>query len=165
MPISTSGVITAADDLATIDGKRSGATRASDFAVVGDVNRGTQLNFGLSNVPAGSAVVLQAPAASGTIAAEGVASIQYAAPLTEATVALASTTTNLIINPAGTIAALTVTLPAASDGKKLTFSSSQIITALTLTPAGDDTVANDVTAMTAGQAVTLIARSGVWYRG
>lgn len=166
MPISSTGVITAAKPLNTLDGQVSGVTRQEDFAVCGNVNPGTQLKFDLTNVTAGTAVTLTAPSASGTLAAEGVVAIQYAAPLTGATVALASTTTNLIVNPAGTIAELTITLPAASDGKKFTVTSSQIVTTLTLTPAGDDTIQTDVTTLAAaGDGFTFVARSGVWYRG
>jgi len=102
---------------------------------------------------------------NGSGALSWVNSMQYSAPLTGVTVDILDPTTNLIVNPAGTIAALTLTLPPASDGKKFTVSSSEIITALTLTPDGSDTIKNNVTAMTAGQAFTFIARSGVWYRG
>jgi hypothetical protein len=165
MPISSTGEITAARGLTTLDGQRSGVTRESDFAICNDVNHTTQLKFATTNVTAGTAVTLTAPAASGTVAVEGVSSIQYAAPLTGATVALAATTTNLIINPAGTIAELTITLPAASDGKKITISSSEIVTALTLTPDGSDTIKNKLAAFTAGGVVTFVARSTVWYRG
>jgi hypothetical protein len=165
MPINSSGVPTAQRALNTLDGQPTGVVHKSDFAVCDDVNPATQVKLAVTNVPAGTAVTIEAPAGSGTLALEGVSSLQYSAPVTGATVALESTTSNLIVNPAGTIAALTITLPAASDGKIFTISSSQIITALTLTPAGSDTIKNDVTAMTAGQAFSLIARSTVWYQG
>lgn len=166
MPISAStGAATAEKPLNTLDGQSTGCVHAGDFAIVDNDDVAKQIRFSTSAVTSGTPVVLTAPAASGSLAVSGVSAIQYSAPLTGASVAIASTTRNLIVNPAGTIAELTLTLPAASDGKIFTVSSSQIVTTLTLTPDGEDTIKNDVTALTAGQAFTLVARSGVWYRG
>lgn len=60
--------------------------------------------------------------------------VQYETPATGATVTVASDTHVLQLNPAGTIAALTVVFPAAPYNKQLlTISSSQIVTAVTVT--------------------------------
>lgn len=59
------------------------------------------------------------------------------APLTGATLTVDAQTKQLIVNPAGTIAALTVNLPAASsstpyNGQKIGICGTQVVTALTL---------------------------------
>lgn len=81
----------------------------------------------------------------------GAGPYQYVAPLTGASVTVNAATRNLIIDPAGTIAALTVTTPAASaliDGQAFGMCSSQVVTALTLTAGSGTTVNNAPTAMT-----------------
>ena len=63
--------------------------------------------------------------------------IQYEAPLTGATVAINDSTESLIVDPAGTIAALTVTMPANPyDGQYVEVATTQTVTALTQTAAG-----------------------------
>lgn len=107
------------------------------------------------------------------LAAIGALPYQYAAPLTGTTVAVAATTGSMVIDPAGTIAALTLTLPAASalvDNQTLAISSSQTITSLTLTPGSGTTVSNSPTALTisttAAYGYKLIYRAAntKWYR-
>ena len=63
-----------------------------------------------------------------------VGSVQYVTPTTGATVTVNATgKVALLINPAGTLLALTVALPGSpSDGDVVTISSSQIITGLTI---------------------------------
>lgn len=84
-------------------------------------------------------------------------------PLTGATVVMSTTTSNNIVNPAGTIAALTVTMPAAPvDGQVCRILFTQVVTALTLTgctPA--------VTAAAAGQTMTFRRNTAgtTWFRG
>src|SRR5882672_3856455 len=61
------------------------------------------------------------------------AAVQNSVPLTGASVTVGNGVNKLFINPAGTIAALTVTLPAAAalfDGQEFYINSSQIVTAL-----------------------------------
>lgn len=59
--------------------------------------------------------------------------VQAVTPTTGQTIVVAAGTTALLINPAGTLAALTVTLPASPvDGQTITIATSQIITALTV---------------------------------
>jgi len=60
--------------------------------------------------------------------------IQDAAPLTGTVVAVTGTANYLALNPAGTLATLSITLPATpTNGQPLVINSSQIITALTFT--------------------------------
>ena len=78
---------------------------------------------------------------------------QFAAPTTGQTVTVATGDSWLVLTPAGTLATLTVTLPTdRTDGEIVRVSSSQIITALTVSGAG--------TAL-AG-APTTIAAGGFW---
>ncbi len=80
---------------------------------------------------------------------------QYNAPLTGASITVANTSRRLMLEPAGTIAALTVTLPAVGAGATLlidnqTFGlcSTQVITALTMTAGSGTTLLNPATATT-----------------
>jgi hypothetical protein len=71
----------------------------------------------------------------------------------------------LVINPAGTLATGTITMPAApADGMTITFSSSQIITALTIAGNGASIV-SAVTTLPAGGGATYIYRATgtTWY--
>lgn len=75
---------------------------------------------------------------------------QYNAPLTGATLTMTGVQRRLIIEPAGTIAALTVVLPAATalvDNQLLGLCSTQIVTTLTVTAGTGTTVSNAPTAM------------------
>jgi len=64
---------------------------------------------------------------------------QFAAPLTGTTVTVTLGNTWLLLSPAGTIAALTVVLPAGVDGQEVLVTSTQIITALTVVGIGAPT--------------------------
>jgi hypothetical protein len=75
--------------------------------------------------------------------------------------------TTLILNPAGTLATGTITMPAAPvDGMTISFSSSQIITALTVSANAGQTLVSGVTALTAGGGAKYIYRETgtTWYR-
>lgn len=138
------------------DSTLTGVYSDEDFAICDEQDPTRQLQFQVSSIAANTAVVLTAPAASGTLAlsADLVPTIQYVAPLAGDSVTIA----------AGTLATLTIVLPAAADSKRVGMSSVAAITALTVTPNGADSMSNALTALTAGQAVNLIARSGKWYR-
>jgi hypothetical protein len=108
-------------------------------------------------------------------AALGLGPTQYSAPLTGATTTVAATTRQVIIDPAGTIATHTLTLPAASalvDGQKLGFCTTQIVTALTVTAGSGTTVGNAPTAMLVPVATgaascvawTYVASQTKWFR-
>lgn len=94
---------------------------------------------------------------------------QYATPLTGTSVTIGASSNGspaqaLILNPAGTLAALAVVFPSSVvDGFKLTISSSQIITALTLSGAA---ISNALPAMAAGQAAAYVwvAQANSWFR-
>lgn len=76
----------------------------------------------------------------------------YNAPLTGASITLTAQTRRLILEPAGTIAALTVVWPAAAgltDNQLMGICSRQIVTALTTTNGSGATVLDAPTALTA----------------
>ena len=115
------------------------------------------------------------------ITAMGGGKLRVEAPLTGATLTIDAQTRQLIVNPAGTIAALTVALPAASattpyDGQRFGLCGTQIVTALTLTGGTGNTFSPAVqTAMlvpvvTGAASCTeyvyskTSATAGVWFR-
>jgi len=80
----------------------------------------------------------------------GVGPYQYTAPLTGTSVTVAATSRRLIINPAGSITALTVVFPAASvlvDNQTFGLCSTQVVTGLTLTAGAGSTILNGPTAL------------------
>lgn len=89
---------------------------------------------------------------------------QHETPLTGVT--LVMTRAQLNVKPAGTIAALTVELPANPvDGQEVGINTTQIVTALTVQATGK-TVANPPTAGTAGGFMRFKYRLAdtTWYR-
>lgn len=103
------------------------------------------------------------------------------APLTGATLTLTPQHRQLIVNPAGTIAALTVAFPAASatmvNGQRIGVCGTQIVTALTATAGTGNTFGSTVTSqamlvpVVTGAASCMewvysktSATAGVWYR-
>ena len=58
---------------------------------------------------------------------------QYVTPTTGQSVTVNPDTDILLVDPAGTLATLTIVLPTGQDGKKVKIASAQILTALTVT--------------------------------
>lgn len=84
------------------------------------------------------------------VASLGAGVLTYNVPLTGATITLTSVTRQLIVEPAGTIAALTIVTPAATtlvDGQRLGVCGTQIVTTLTMTAGTGTTLSNAPTAM------------------
>lgn len=95
-------------------------------------------------------------------------SYTYNTPTTGQTVTIASGTQTAIINPAGTLAALTVTLPACNsgyDGSLVRYASEQVITALTVN-ASSGSVSGAPTSLAVGAGNAYICRGSntTWYR-
>src|SRR6266567_1328695 len=81
------------------------------------------------------------------------------APLTGASITLPVGTAKLMLQPAGTIATLTVVLPAAAslfDGEEMFIYSTQTVTALTVTPGSGTTITPSITTVTAAAPVKLV---------
>ena len=73
----------------------------------------------------------------------------------------------LVINPAGTLATGTITMPASpSDGMTIRFSSSQIITLLTVSANTGQSIVSAVTSLALGGGAVYIYRlaNTTWYR-
>jgi hypothetical protein len=88
-------------------------------------------------------------------------------PTTGFTITIANNTSTLILNPAGTLATGTITMPATPiDGQEVQITSSQTITALTVSPNASQTISNAPTTMTAGLGNKFIYHlAGTnWYR-
>lgn len=80
----------------------------------------------------------------------GAGPTQYSAPLTGASITILPTTRQVIVEPAGTIAALTIVTPAAAamvEGQRIGFCTTQIVTTLTVTAGTGVTVKNAPSAM------------------
>lgn len=91
----------------------------------------------------------------------------YQTPTTGFSYTFASGVQTLVMNPAGTLATGTITMPAApADGMTIRFSSSQIITALTLSPNSGQSVVAAVTSLVLGGSAQYIYRATntTWYR-
>jgi hypothetical protein len=72
----------------------------------------------------------------------------------------------LVLNPSGTLATYSVTMPASpSDGQPVTITSSQAITALTISPNSGQTITNPITTLVQGSATRFIyvATDTNWY--
>lgn len=94
----------------------------------------------------------------------GQAVVQYATPTTGSTVTVVTGTTALLLNPAGTLVALTVALPSSPvDGQSITIATSQILSALTVSGG---TLVGTLTTMALGGFARLVygATAGVWFR-
>lgn len=91
-------------------------------------------------------------------------SVQAAAPTTGQTVTVSSGTTALLLNPAGTLATLTVTLPSSPvDGQPLIISTSQALTALTV---NGGTIVGTLTTLALGGYAYFVygATATKWFR-
>lgn len=93
----------------------------------------------------------------------------YNVPIAAATVTIPAfdgPIQHVLLEPAGTLATLTVTLPVAADGQTVVISSSQIVTTLTLNSAAG-TVLGAITALAAnalGTHYTWSATANKWFR-
>lgn len=99
--------------------------------------------------------------------AAGALAYTYNAPLTGFAITVANDIAQLVLEPAGTLATGTVTLPAApEDGDTVGISTTQTITALTISPNAGQTVADAPTTLGVGGAVRFLYRSAntTWYR-
>lgn len=91
-----------------------------------------------------------------------VETVQYVQPVAAATVAGASSV--LVVDPAGTLATLTITFPVAPvDGQAFTISSTQIVTLLSFSGG---TIVGAITALAVGGFAKFVysSSSGKWHR-
>ncbi len=88
-------------------------------------------------------------------------------PTTGFTITVANNTSTLILNPAGTLATGTVTMPATPiDGQEVRFSSTQTVTTLTVSPNTSQTISNAPTTIAPGQGYAWIYHLATtnWFR-
>lgn len=91
----------------------------------------------------------------------------YNVPVTGFSLTIGAGIQALILNPAGTLATGTVIMPAAPvDGQVTSVSSTQIITALTVSPNTGQSIANAPTTLAAGAGFRYLYRAAntTWYR-
>lgn len=101
------------------------------------------------------------------LGALGVSVYDYQVPASGFAITIPNGTKRLVLNPAATLAAGTVTMPAAPyDGQEVGISSTQVITALTLSPNTGQTIADAITTIGVGGAATFLynATTAAWYR-
>lgn len=106
---------------------------------------------GLETIPADTNVASGGGAETVKITTQqlGINSPTYAEPLTGATIVVPAGQSALVLNPADTIAALTVTLPPNPyDGQIFRIGSSATVTALTLNTSDSSTIKQNPTALT-----------------
>ncbi len=107
---------------------------------------------GLEYVPADTSATGGQQPQSGkfSILSLGGGVLTYNVPVTGDTITLTNVTRQLIVEPAGTIAALTVVLPAATtllNGQRLGICGTAIVTTLTMTAGSGTTISGGATAM------------------
>lgn len=88
-------------------------------------------------------------------------------PGTGFSITISNGVSSLILDPAGTLATGTIVLPAApTDGQLVNVSSSQIITALTVSPNSGQSIKNAPTTLTAGGGFKYLymVSNATWYR-
>lgn len=93
--------------------------------------------------------------------------VQYATPTTGQTVTVANTEADvrMIINPAGTLLALTVAMPSTPyNGQKVEMASTQVVTTLTMTSGG--TILGGLTSLAVNSfgTWTYYSPNTAWYR-
>lgn len=124
-------------------------------------------------VPADTALASGQPPQTVKVPMSSIASGAYAVVVATAgsTVTIPNNITNYVLNPAATLATLTVVMPSAPyDGQVVRVSSSQTVTALTLNGNTGQTVSNSPTALTIsttanyGYAFVYQASSSKWFR-
>lgn len=99
--------------------------------------------------------------------AVGLGPYVYNAPLTGASITLTNLQRRLVLEPAGTIAALTVVFPAATtlvDGQLFSMCTTQIVTSLTLTAGSGTSILNGPTALLVPVATGAASCVGWIYR-
>lgn len=88
-------------------------------------------------------------------------------PTTGFSIAVAVGTRLLLLDPAGTLATGTITMPAApGDGERLRIASSQTVTSLTMNPAAGQTLKGALTTIAANGFAEweYVSATSTWYR-
>lgn len=136
-----------------------------------EIDRSSNSNAAVDWPSTGRRIVKLEPAAAAFIRAlrafAALTSYKYRAPLSGDTITLDANDKALQIDPAGTIAALTVVLPPSPKHRDtVEISTSQTITTLTVSPAGAETVMGGSFMLTANGGASWRYRSGntTWFK-
>jgi hypothetical protein len=145
-----------------VGGSGVGNVYADSGAVTNQFNRGALVVNGGMGV-SGNAVV------QGNVITQGGRydrSANVAIPVTTGNIILDNSKHTTVVNPAGTIAALTITMPDAFDGTDIRISFTQAVTAITHTPKAGDTIIGALTTATAGSFAQFlyVSNTTTWYR-
>jgi hypothetical protein len=129
------------------------------------INAGTQLPIALSIA---GVAKLTVDVNGNTILANAQADKSYSlqVPTTGFTITIGNNISTLLLNPAGTLATGTITMPATPiDGQIVRLATTQTITALTVSPNAGQTISGNVTTLTAAAPATYMYNlSGTkWY--
>lgn len=150
---------------ASVAASRFSPTGATAPSTAGIYLPGTnRLGFGIV-----SANVGEFDASGNFLTRKGVADPNYSkqTPTTGFAITIADNTQTLILKPAGTLATGTITMPANPiEGQQVRIMTSQIITALTLSPNSGQTIIAAPATLGAGQGVAFIysVADTTWYR-
>lgn len=180
MPITKVGsTITETAPIGLDEFNRTGVIRAEAFAICDNFDFIKQIQFDPSALTTNTTLTLTAPSGSGgvvTLPTSGtlstssdllVQTIQFATPTAGQTVTITAGTQNLILKPAGTLATLTVVMPTTpANGTTVAIASTQIVTTLTHSAGGSDTLNGALAAFTANGFAKYIYRTAdtSWYR-
>jgi hypothetical protein len=139
------------------------------LSTVGSIPSTDVSGLGSMSVQASTAVSITGGTITGVTINGGtdVEKIEYNAPVTGFSYTIANATNDLILKPAGTLATGAVTMPATPvDGQVVRLSSTQIITALTVSANAGQTISAPVTTITANGYASWIYRltDTNWYR-
>lgn len=153
-------------------------TAAPTFTLAGSLSNGSggggdfilqttqsSAGSGVQNTPATALTLKGGTQAVVTAAARGDSGYGYAAPTTGGTVTLGAGVYNQIIDPAGTLATLTINMtPSPFDGQMVAIKVSQVVTALTVSGNGNS-IAGNPTSAAVGSSFTGIYRAAntTWY--
>jgi hypothetical protein len=137
-------------------------TSTGDLIIGNGANSATRLGIGANTY----VLTSNGTTASWSAAAGGVQNYDYQVSTTGFSYTFAAGVQTLIMNPAGTLATGTITMPAApADGMVVTFSTTQQITALTVNANTGQTINNALTKILAGQSMSYVYRSAstAWF--
>jgi hypothetical protein len=89
-----------------------------------------------------------------------------AVPVTTGNIILDVSKHTTVVAPAGTIAALTIAMPAPFDGTDIRIAFTQTVTSLTMTPSAGDFIVGALTTASAGTSAQylFVEATNTWYR-
>jgi len=174
-PLSQSGGGTPNIAMTQASGSDDGWLSATDWATFNDKQDHPvpSSDFAAGTTGTGLVVLANGPTVGNITHSGAMADMSKSVqvPLTGFTITIADGVSTLILDPAGTLATGTITLPATPlDGQEVRVTSSQTITALTVSPNAGQSVANAPTtlavSLTGPQGYEFIyhAANTTWYR-